>query len=128
MTAPRSTPAEVVRSYWAAVDAHDWPASAALLAAEVEYLLPQTGERVRGRDALVRFNAEYPGDWRLRVATLVADGPTVMTTIEFVSAGIADQTGISRFDVVDGAIVAITEWWPEPYEPPAERAHLVELD
>jgi hypothetical protein len=26
----------------------------------------------------------------------------------------------------DGLIASISDFWPEPYEPPAERAHLAE--
>jgi hypothetical protein len=37
------------------------------------------------------------------------------------------QSGLSFFDLGDdGRIARITDFWPEPYEPPADRAHLVE--
>jgi len=33
---------------------------------------------------------------------------------------------VSFFTIVDGRINHLLEWWPEPYEPPAWRAHLLE--
>lgn len=37
------------------------------------------------------------------------------------------MTGLCFFDFADdGTIAAITDFWPEPYELPAGRAHLVE--
>lgn len=119
--------AETVAGFWAAVDRRDWDAVGATLADDVVYEVPQTRERVRGREAVVRFNAEYPGDWHLSVTTLVADERRAATTIAFVSPGIPDATGIAFFTVDDdGRIAAMTDWWPEPYDPPADRAHLVE--
>ena len=42
-------------------------------------------------------------------------------------AGHVTQPGLSFFDVGgDGLITRITDFWPEPYEPPGNRAHLVE--
>lgn len=118
---------EVVAAWWAAVDARDWEAAGALLADDVVYEVPQTGERVRGREANVRFNAEYPGAWRLEVTTLVADTRAAATTIRFTLPGEPDATGIAFFALDDaGRIARITDWWPEPYEPPPGRAHLVE--
>lgn len=119
--------AEVVTRFWTAVDARDWDAVGATLADDVTYLVPQTRERVVGRDAVVRFNAEYPGDWNLSIATLVADDSQAATTITFVEPGEDDQTGLAFFTLdEDGRIATMTDWWPEPYEPPANRAHLVE--
>ncbi|HEU5149316.1 MAG TPA: nuclear transport factor 2 family protein [Iamia sp.] len=118
---------DVVRAFWEGVDGRDWEAVGATLAADVVYEVPQTRERVRGREAVVRFNAEYPGDWNLVVTTLVADADQAATTIRFLEPGEPDQTGIAFFRLdAEGRIAHMTDWWPEPYEPPAGRAHLVE--
>lgn len=116
----------VIETYWAAAEARDWAAFGDLLADDVVYELPQTRERVRGRDAYVRFNREYPGDWHLEVRRLVADGPRAATWIVFRS-GAEEMTGITFFDLdATGRITSVVDAWPEPYEPPADRAHLVE--
>lgn len=122
-----TTAAETVRRFWEAVDRRDWESVGATLADDVVYEVPQTRERVRGREAVVRFNAEYPGDWHLSVTALVADDRQAATTIAFVSPGIPEATGIAFFTLDDdGRIATMADWWPEPYDPPADRAHLVE--
>jgi hypothetical protein len=115
----------VVAEYWAAAEARDWGAFGALLADDVVYEAPQTRERVSGRDAYVRFNAEgFPGDWHLTVQRIVSQDRAAVSMIEF-SGAEASQPGLCFFDLDEaGRIVRITDFWPDPYEPPAGRAHL----
>jgi hypothetical protein len=43
------------------------------------------------------------------------------------TVGLEEMYGISFFTGgEDGRISAITDFWPEPYEPPAGRDHLAE--
>lgn len=116
---------QVVADYWAAAEARDWAAFGTVLAEDVMYEVPQTRERVSGREAYVRFNAEgFPGDWHLAVQRIVSQDRTAVSMIEF-SEGGASQAGLCFFDLdEDGRIVRITDFWPDPYEPPAGRAHL----
>ena len=66
-------PGSVVAAYWEAADARDWTRFGELLADDVVYEAPQSRERVRGRDAYLRFNAEgFPGEWRIAVERIVA--------------------------------------------------------
>jgi hypothetical protein len=47
-----------------------------------------------------------------------------VSMIEFSDAG-ASQYGLCFFDLDEaGRIVRITDFWPDPYEPPAGRPHL----
>jgi len=120
------TAAEVAAAYWAAAEARDWAAFGALLADDVVYEMPQTRERIRGRDAYVQFNREYPGDWHTSVQRVVGTGAHGATWIAFTVDG-RDEVGVSFFDLdVDGRIATITDFWPEPYAPPPGREHLVE--
>ena len=57
----------------ASLEARDWPAWAGLLHPDVVYEIPQSRERIRGRDRYLRFNQEYPGDWHLRPKIVIAD-------------------------------------------------------
>ena len=119
---------EVVTAYWAAANARDWGAFGDLLAEDVVYEGPQTRERVRGRENYVRFNVEgFPGDWRLQVSQIIGEGLHASSWIEFANADGSIQPGLCFFELRDdGKIVRITDFWPEPYELPASRAHLVE--
>lgn len=50
-----------VERFWATAAAREWDAFAETLAEDVVYTLPQTRERISGRERYVRFNREYPG-------------------------------------------------------------------
>ena len=119
---------EVVRAYWAAANDREWGDFADLLAEDVVYEGPQTRERVRGRANYVRFNVEgFPGDWRLDVIRIIGEGLHASSWIEFTNADGSIQPGLCFFELRgDGKVVRITDFWPEPYELPAGRAHLVE--
>ncbi|MCP3802647.1 nuclear transport factor 2 family protein [Allokutzneria sp. A3M-2-11 16] len=117
---------QVVQRYVTSAEARDWDALGGLLHEDVLYEMPQTRERIRGRAGLLRFNVEYPGDWHLLTRRIVADGRTA-------AAWIDARVGEERMDACvwfeldeDGLISRITDYWPEPYEPPAGREHLVE--
>jgi predicted ester cyclase len=118
---------EVVAAYWAAAQARDWEAFGALLADDVIYRAPQTREQVRGRDAYIRFNVEgFPYDWHLTVQRIVGEGQRAASWAEFTGPE-GTQPGLCFFDLADnGKIVLITDFWPEPCELPASRAHLAE--
>ncbi|MFC9172872.1 nuclear transport factor 2 family protein [Streptomyces sp. NPDC057107] len=117
-----------VEMYWATADARDWDAFAATLADEVVYELPQTRERIHGKDRYVRFNREYPGDWHVRIERIVADaeGRQAAARTEF-AVGPEEMNAIHFFTFDNrGLITGVTDFWPERYEPPAGREHLVE--
>jgi ketosteroid isomerase-like protein len=118
---------QVVAAYWAAAQARDWAAFGDLLADDVFYQCPQSRERVRGKDAYLRFNIEgFPGDWRIEARKVVGDGQHAASWIEFTDAA-GTQTGLCFFELDgDGRIAKIADFWPEPYEPPVSRSHLTE--
>jgi SnoaL-like domain len=117
---------ETIVAFWAAAEARDWAAFGALLAPDVSYEVPQTRERVRGREAYVRFNAEFPGDWHVELVRAVGEGRHGASWIRFLEGG-KEDTGISFFDLDEAGLIAgVHDFWPEPYEPPPGREHLVE--
>lgn len=115
-----------VERYWETVEARDWDGFADTLSADAVYEMRQTRERVRGRAAYRRFNEEYPGDWHLTITRLVADDKGATSWTDF-RVGDEQMDGISFFTFDgDGTIATVQDFWPEPYEPPAGRAHLTE--
>ncbi|MEU0149586.1 nuclear transport factor 2 family protein [Streptomyces sp. NPDC006288] len=117
-----------VEAHLAAADARDWDAFAATLADDVVYDLPQSRERILGRERYVRFNQEYPGDWHVRVERIVADGEGRQAAVRTVCTVGSEEMPAVHFFSFDagGRITEVTDFWPEPYEPPAGREHLVE--
>jgi ketosteroid isomerase-like protein len=118
--------ADVVAAYWKAARARDWAAFGELLAEDVVYELPQTRERIRGRETYVQFNAEYPGDWDIEPIRITGDDRHGASWMRFTVDG-GEQTQMGFFDLDDdGRIAHISDFWPTPYEPPPGREHLVE--
>ncbi len=118
---------KTVESYWSSAEARDWSTFASTLSEDVVYELPQTRERIRGKDRFVRFNREYPDTWHISVHRLVAD-PTSGQVATWVHAvvGLEEMYAVAFFTGGGGRITSITDFWPEAYEPPPGREHLVE--
>jgi hypothetical protein len=78
-----------------------------------------------GRDRYLQFNQEYPGDWHLQPKVTIADERHGVVWFEWLLDGRADDA-MAFFEFADGLITRVTDFWPEPYEPPPGREHLVE--
>jgi hypothetical protein len=123
--ARRLAPTELVRTFMRSMEARDWAGLASVLHTDVVYELPQSRERIRGRDRYLQFNQEFPGDWHLEPRVVLADEQHGSVLFDWHVDDESSQ-GIVFFDIVDGAITTVTDFWPEPYEPPPGREHLVE--
>ena len=120
-----TTTRELIETYWRYANARDWPAFGTLLAENIVYELPQTRERVCGRDAYVEFNATYPGPWQAEVVRVIAEDSRAVSEVAF-NIGDETATGIAFFELEDGWITRIVDYWPEPYEPPARNTSRIE--
>lgn len=120
---------ELIERYWACARARDWSGFGALLHPEVVYEVPQTRERVRGREAYVEFNATWPDDWDADVLEVIANGERGFSRIAFYPNRLDRsqvQHGLCVFGFRDGLIAHLLDYWPEPYEPPARHGGSVE--
>ena len=100
---------------------------AAVLAPEFVLEWPQSNERIRGADRFVRMNSEYPanGLWRFTVNRVTGNEREAVSDVS-ITDGVQSARAISFFEVAEGRITRLVEFWPEPYPAPANRAHLVE--
>ncbi|MDP4505955.1 nuclear transport factor 2 family protein [Nonomuraea turcica] len=115
-----------VHAYFERVERRDWEGFGALLAEDVVYEMPQSRERIRGKAAYLQFNREYPGDWHLQVRRVVADGSHAAAWVD-ARVGAEHQDACVWFELSgQGLISRIIDYWPEPYDPPPGREHLVE--
>jgi ketosteroid isomerase-like protein len=115
-----------VEKYWATAGARDWAAFAALLTEDVVYELPQSKERITGKEKYLRFNREYPGNWQPSVHRIVAEADGGVSWIKMETDGeVVDAVTFFEADE-QGLFTRITDFWPEDYEPPKGREHLVE--
>ncbi len=118
---------QLVRRFWALMQGNHFSAAGALLSDEFLLDWPQSGERIRGRVNFAAMNAAYPshGAWRFEVRRLIARSPSVVTETD-VTDGVQRGRAITFFEVRDGCIARIVEYWPDPFPPRLDRAAWVE--
>jgi hypothetical protein len=116
----------LVVTFIESLDARDWATWSDLLHEEVVYELPQTRERIIGRDRYLQLNQEYPGEWHLRLKVALADEVHGVAWFDWELPDEETADGMAFFGFDDGLIASVTDFWPEPYEPPPGREHLVE--
>ena len=115
------------RRFVATLEARDWGAWEALLSADVVYELPQSRERIRGRAAYREFNVTYPGDWHLTPKVVIGDDERAVVWFGWrVGDGESGDGQVFLEFGADGLITRVTDFWPEPYDPPARPEGLVE--
>ena len=118
----------IVARFWELMATNDFDSVGHVLANDFVLDWPQSGERIRGRDAFAAMNAEYPahGRWVFTINRIVGGGDSAASDVS-VTDGVQTARAITFFTIQDGKINAIVEFWPEPFFPPPNRRHLVEL-
>ncbi len=119
---------ESARRFIATLEARDWDAWTSLMTTDVVYDMPQTGERLHGRDAYLEFNRTYPGEWHLDPRRVIADGDHAVVWF----AWTAGRRRRGRERRRPGLLRLrrarpdhhVTDFWPEPYDPPTRPAGL----
>ena len=123
----KSTAVEIVQQFWALMQTNDFAAVAAVLAPDFVLEWPQTRERIRGAERFARMNADYPahGRWEFTIHRIVGDAHEAVSDVA-ITDGVQQARAISFFETAGGRVRRLVEYWPEPYDAPANRAHLVE--
>jgi SnoaL-like domain len=91
--------------------------------------MPQSGERIRGRENMRKFQEAFPENSnpptiRLRQVT-VGDGLWVLEGVNDYGEGQVFSV-VAIFELKDGKIWRDTRYYAEPFDAPQWRAHLVE--
>ncbi len=121
-------PLEVVQEFYRLMNTNDFSAAAQMLSDDYVLEWPQSRERIRGRDNFTAVNKEYPanGPWRFKLNRIVENETEAVSDVS-VTDGAVEAKAITFSTVQDGKITRQVEFWPENYEPPENRRHLVEL-
>jgi SnoaL-like domain len=107
----------LILQHWELANARRWSEFALLLHPDLRYEVPQTREYIdSGPGYLEMFNT-WPGEWRATVKHLVCEESKAISVIDFLVGG-ETMTGISIFELSGQLISGVTDYWPEPYEPP----------
>lgn len=112
---------EIVKRHWAYANSRDWTAFATLLHSALHYDVPQTREYIDSADGYLDMFRTWPGDWTATIKELICEDCRAVCIIDF-AVGSDTMTGISQFKLVGEKIARVTDYWPEPYEPPARQS------
>lgn len=118
---------EVVHVFWRLMATNDFYCLKQILAEDFVLEWPQSKERIRGAKNFAQINAEYPanGPWRFTVHRVFGNGAHAVSDVS-VTDGVVSARAISFFETEAGKVKRLVEYWPEPYEAPGNRQHLVE--
>jgi ketosteroid isomerase-like protein len=118
---------EIVKKFWELMTSNDFRSVGAVLSDDFVLDWPQSGERIRGRDNYAAMNREYPahGPWTFTINRLVGNDDQAVSDVT-VSDGEQIARAISFFEITEGKISRIVEYWPDPFDAPDARRHLVE--
>lgn len=112
----------LVGRFWAFYQARRWGEALALLAPEAQCRWWASRERFEGAAAIVHVNAVYPEGWRLHLLALNPLGPGRVHSLLRVDHGAAQFYANSFFELREGLIVGLDEYWSDVQAPPAWRA------
>jgi hypothetical protein len=88
--------------------------------------MPQSGERIRGREKMREFQEAYPTPPTIHLRRVVVrEGLWVIEGINHYGEG-QDFTVVVIFELRDGKVWRDTRYYAEPFEAPQWRADLVE--
>ena len=118
---------DVVREFWRLMASNDFDSVRAVLAPGFVLEWPQSRERIRGGERFARMNSEYVahGRWQFTINRIVGGDGEAVSDVS-VTDGVQHARAISFFSIDDGRISRLVEFWPEPYDAPPNRSHLVE--
>jgi len=112
---------------WTMLEKQDWDGLMELFSDDFVQEWPQSGERLLGKEKCIEVNRTYPGGLpQSEVRNVRADGNLATTEVALTYPDGSSWRGISIFEFRDGKITKEIDYFAQPFEAPAWRAHLVE--
>jgi ketosteroid isomerase-like protein len=121
------TATEIIKEFYARMNTNDFHFASQLLNDDFVLDWPQSKERIRGRQNFVAVNAEYVayGRWAFTINRIVGDEADVVSDVS-ITDGVQTARAITFSTIRNGKITKQVEYWPESYQAPKNRSHLVE--
>ena len=126
----------VANNLWTFFNERRWDEARELLAEEFEAYWPQSNEKIPTPNKFIQVNREYPGTHEIQVISqhssfdrweMVAH---VSTEVFIRSMNLEGKEvslfAVSFFEIQDGKIRCLKEYWADTYPAPEWRKHLVE--
>jgi hypothetical protein len=114
----------LILQHWDLANARRWGEFGQLLHPELLYEVPQTREYIESGPGYLEMFSTWPGDWTAKIKHLVCEQSKAICIIDFV-VDAEIMTGISVFELNGQLIWRVTDFWPEPYDPPPRSTSLM---
>ena len=114
-----------LQRHWDASDASDFETEHEIYREDAVLDYPQSGERIRGRRNIQESRRLQPNRKRFTVRRIVGGGDLWVTEFVLAYDGAPSYT-VSIMEFRDGKVAHETQYFADPFEPGASRAHLVE--
>lgn len=111
--------------HWAASDASDFELEHRIYHEDAVLEYPQSGERTRGRRNIQSQRASQPSNKRFAVRRIVGGGDLWITEFILTYDGKPSYT-VSIMEFRDDKVARETQYFADPFAPPASRAQWVE--
>jgi hypothetical protein len=110
-----------VAALWDAFERRAWAEARALFHDDAVLSWPVSGERIEGADGIIRVNAIYPEGWSIHPLRIRGLPGASAYSIVRVNHPPDSFFAVSFFDLRDGRIAAVEEYWSTVEEPPGWR-------
>jgi hypothetical protein len=111
--------------HWAASDANDFETEHRTYREDAVLEYPQSGERMRGRCNIQNQRASQPSKKRFTVQRIIGGGDLWVTEFILTYDGKPSYT-VSIMEFTDDKVARETQYFADPFDPPAWRAQWVE--
>lgn len=117
---------EIVKEFYRLMNTNDFRLASQMLSDDFILEWPQSKERIYGRENFAAVNEEYPayGRWSFTINKIVGNDTEAVSDVT-VTDGTQQARAITFTIVREGKIAKQVEFWPENYEAPENRKHLV---
>ncbi|MEX2546193.1 MAG: nuclear transport factor 2 family protein [Chloroflexota bacterium] len=117
-----------IERYWQAANTQDFDAVRDLFTDDVLVEWPQSGERVRGKEACINVFSSYPGGSPklLGVRRVMGRDNMWVAEAELEYPGPQIYITVSVFEFTDGKISHEIDWFAEPFPAPEWRMQWVD--
>lgn len=128
---------QVVHEYWTTLSEKKWDKLKTLFSDEFEAYWPQSKELFKSTDAFIEMNRTYPGTHKFEFYNSSHSYDQwdhrdhyiseVKITSEMPDGKTMNLFAVSYFEIEDGLIVSMREYWADCFPAPEWRRHLVEV-
>jgi ketosteroid isomerase-like protein len=117
----------MARALYTAYQARDWATAESFLHPDAVLDMPATGERLIGREQVLRFQRDYPEPWgELVVRRALGDESSAAAEVEIHAPDGQVFRMAAVWGLRDGLLASGTEYWVDPggRPPPGRTAYL----